>query len=83
MFERAKLRNYWFEFRFFFALDSPFIEEGYRLYNITLRPTGAEQRVKPLAKAIHYNHLPITIGSLCLLGGTAGSRRAVALRARA
>ena len=24
-----------------FALDRPFIEEGYRLFNITLRPIGA------------------------------------------
>ena len=33
-----------------FVLDFTFIEEGYRLYIITLRPIGAEQRVKPLAK---------------------------------
>ena len=34
-----------------FALDSPFIEEGYRLYTIMLRPIGAEQRVKPRGTA--------------------------------
>ena len=27
-----------------FVLDSPLVEEGYRLYNITLRQIGAEQR---------------------------------------
>ena len=32
-------------------LDRPFIEEDYRLYNITLQPIGAEQRVRSLAKA--------------------------------
>ena len=34
-----------------FALDSPFIEEGFRVYNITLRPIGVEQRVKPRGTA--------------------------------
>ena len=36
-----------------FALDSPFIEKCYRLYNITLRPIRAEQRVKPRGTASH------------------------------
>lgn len=32
-----------------FVLDSPFIEEGYRLYyNVTLRPVGAEHQWKIL-----------------------------------
>ena len=31
--------------KIFFVLGSPFIEEGYTLYNITLRPIGAKQRV--------------------------------------
>ena len=30
-----------------FVFDSPFIEEGYRLYNITLQPIQVEQQVKP------------------------------------
>lgn len=32
-FQPANVRNYWFEF---FLLNSPFIDEGSRLYNITL-----------------------------------------------
>ena len=59
LFERANLRNCWFEFRkvsenlvrSLFALDSPFIEEGYSLYNITLWPIAAEQGVKPRGTA--------------------------------
>ena len=33
---------------FYFSLDSSFIEEGDRIFNITLRPIGAEQPVKQL-----------------------------------
>ena len=42
-----KAEDYWFEFKNIFVLDSPFIEEGYMLYNITLRPKGANKRMKP------------------------------------
>ena len=41
-----------------FVLDSPFVEEGYRLYNITLRQKGAEQLVKP-----RWNSLLIIIAN--------------------
>ena len=46
LFERGNLKNYWFELKNIFVLDSPFVEEDYRLYKIIkLRPIGAEQRV--------------------------------------
>ena len=58
VFERTNLRNYWFELKNIFVMDNPFIEEGfmmlYRLYNITLRATGAEQRVNRWQKVIIY-----------------------------
>ena len=36
-------------------MDSPFIEEGYMLYNITLRTKGAEQRMKPRRQVVNYS----------------------------
>ena len=41
--ERANLRNYWSELEnIIFLLDSQVTEDGYRLYNITLRPIGVK-----------------------------------------
>ena len=45
-------------------LDSPFIEEGYRVYNITLRPIGVEQRVKLRGAAITKNIKELTLSPL-------------------
>ena len=42
LFERTNLRNYWFELKNIFVLDSPFIEEGYRPYNINGSRAAAE-----------------------------------------
>ena len=50
------------------VLDSPFIEEDYRLSNITLGPIGAEQKVKlgeqlvnNITKITHSNTQQIVI----------------------
>ena len=43
--ERANLRNSGSNSKIYF-LDSQFIEEGYRVHNITLRQKRAEQRLK-------------------------------------
>lgn len=53
MLERANLRNYWFEFIYFFVLDIAFIEEGFRLYNVALQLIGAKHHWKLLRKWGH------------------------------
>ena len=47
-----KLKSFFFclKWNILFVLDSPFIEEGYRLYDITLLPIGAEHKWKMFQK---------------------------------